>query len=50
VSLRGEAADNEGGETFFHSPNDSIDRASDIELVAASGRACLTMVEALVSS
>jgi hypothetical protein len=50
VSLRGGAADNEGDDTFFHSPNDSIDRASDIDLVAASGRACLAMVEALVSA
>lgn len=49
VSLRGGAADVEGGDTFFHSPNDSIDRATDIELVAASGRACQEMVQALVS-
>jgi hypothetical protein len=48
VSLRGGPVDN-GGDTFFHSPNDSIDRASDIELVAASGRACLAIVEALVT-
>jgi len=49
VSLRGGAPDN-GGDTFFHSPNDSIDRASDIDLVAASGRACLEIVEALVTA
>ena len=50
VSLRGGPADIEGGDPFFHSPNDSIDRATDIELVAASGRACLEMVQRLVSS
>ncbi|MFP6594931.1 MAG: hypothetical protein VB860_08160 [Dehalococcoidia bacterium] len=50
VSLRGGRADGEDGDTFFHSPNDSIDRASDIELVAASGRACIAMVEALVTN
>jgi len=49
ISLRGGPAD-DGGDTFFHSPNDSIDRACDIELVAASGRACLAMVEALVTA
>jgi hypothetical protein len=49
VSLRGGRAD-EDGDTFFHSPNDSIDRASDIGLVAASGRACFAMVAALVTN
>lgn len=50
VSLRGGPSDGEHDDTFFHSPNDSIDRATDIELVVASGRACLQMVETLVAS
>ena len=51
VSLRGGRAVSDGdSDTFFHSPNDSIDRASDIELVAASGRACIAMVETLVTN
>ncbi len=51
VSLRGGRAITDGNsDTFFHSPNDSIDRASDIELVAASGRACIAMVETLVTN
>jgi len=50
VSLRGGRADGEDGDTFFHSPNDSIDRTCDIDLVAASGRACFAMVEALVTN
>ena len=49
ISLRGGPSDT-GGDTFFHSPNDSFDRASDIELVAASGRACVAMVEQLISA
>ena len=51
VSLRGGRAVSDGdSDTFFHSPNDSIDRASDIELVAASGRACIAIVEGLVTN
>ena len=50
VSLRGGRADDEDGDTFFHSPNDSIDRTCDIDLVAASGRACFAMVQALVTN
>jgi hypothetical protein len=51
VSLRGGRADSDGdGDTFFHSPNDSIDRTCDVDLVAASGRACIAMVEALVTN
>lgn len=49
ISLRGGPSDNDT-DTFFHSPNDSFDRACDIDLVAASGRACVAMVEALVSA
>ncbi|MDA1257244.1 MAG: hypothetical protein O3C10_05295 [Chloroflexi bacterium] len=46
VSLRG-GPSTDDGDTYSHSPNDTFDRASDIELVAASGRACLSMIEKL---
>lgn len=50
VSLRGGPAVEPGGDTFFHSPNDVVDRASDIGLVSAAGRASLAFVRSLLKA